>query len=235
MGLEDQLPKGQFDIQGDIAFLHAAGVLKWLLEDRTTRKHILWGTDAYRERGPEYARDQEMEIGQITGENNGLLKTRAQKAAEQQTERTRQHAEVFTPAWICRKMNDQADQEWFGRENVFFREDRTPTERIDFKRKSWRKYTAQHMFQNVDSYVSRVPIRQFFFRILKKFFRLKKNSFLKWQVCLCPYESRLPLLCTTALKGGLTEKRAHDIITIVIELRGGWYAKETNDDKGSDD
>ena len=130
----------QFDIQGDIAFLHAAGVLKWLLEDRTTRKHILWGTDAYRERGPEYARDQEMEIGQITGENSGLLKTRAQKAAEQRTERTRQHAEVFTPAWICRKMNDQADQEWFGRENVFFREDGTPSERIGFKRKSWRKY-----------------------------------------------------------------------------------------------
>ena len=130
----------QFDIQRDIAFLHAAGVLKWLLEDRTTRKHILWGTDAYRERGPEYARDQEIEIGQITGENSSLLKTRAQKAAEQQTERTRQHAEVFTPAWICQMMNDQADREWFGQENVFFLPDGTPTERVDFKRKSWKRY-----------------------------------------------------------------------------------------------
>ncbi len=130
----------QFDIQGDIAFLQWAGVLKQLLKDRTTSRHILWGTDAYGSRGPEYARDQEMEIGQIVGENLGLLKTRAQKAAEQQTERTRQHAEVFTPAWICRMMNDQADREWFGRENVFFLPDGTPTERVDFKRKSWKRY-----------------------------------------------------------------------------------------------
>ena len=130
----------QFDIQGDIAFLQRAGVLKLLLKDRTTGRHILWGTDAYGLRGPEYARDQEIEIGQIVGENLGLLKTRAQKAAEQQTERTRQHAEVFTPAWICRMMNDQADSEWFGREEVFFRKDGTPTERVDFKRKSWKRY-----------------------------------------------------------------------------------------------
>ena len=130
----------QFDIQGDIAFLQRAGVLKQLLKDRTTGRHIMWGTDAYGSRGPEYARDQEMEIGQITGENSGLLKTRAQKAAEQQTERTRQHAEVFTPAWICQMMNDQADREWFGRENVFFLPDGTPTERVDFKRKSWKRY-----------------------------------------------------------------------------------------------
>ena len=140
MGTEGQLPNRQFDIQGDIAFLQAAGVLKSLLTDKTTGRHILWGTEAYADKGPEYARDQEMEIGQIVGENLGLLKTRAQKAAEQQTERTRQHAEVFTPAWICRMMNDQADSEWFGREEVFFRKDGTPTERVDFKRKSWKRY-----------------------------------------------------------------------------------------------
>lgn len=130
----------QFDIQGDIAFLQRAGVLKQLLKDRTTGRHILWGTDAYADKGLEYARDQEIEIRLITGENSGLLKTRAQKAAEQQTERTRQHAEVFTPAWICQMMNDQADREWFGRENVFFLPDGTPTERVDFKRKSWKRY-----------------------------------------------------------------------------------------------
>ena len=140
MGTEGQLPNKQFDIQGVIAFLHGAGVLKSLLVDKSTGRHILWGTDAYADRGPEYARDQEIEIGLITGENSGLLKTRAQKAAGQQSERTRQHAEVFTPAWICRMMNDQADREWFGREDVFFRKDGEPTERVDFKGKSWRKY-----------------------------------------------------------------------------------------------
>lgn len=130
----------QFDIQGDLAFLHGAGVLKSLLADKSTGRHILWGTDAYADRGPEFSRDQEMEIGQIVGENLGLLKTRAQKAAEQQTERTRQHAEVFTPVWICRMMNDQADAEWFGREEVFFRKDGEPTERVEFQKKSWKRY-----------------------------------------------------------------------------------------------
>ena len=62
------------------------------------------GNGRIRGQGPEYAQDQETEIGLITGKASGLLKTRAQKAAEQQTERTRQHAEVFTPAWICRMM-----------------------------------------------------------------------------------------------------------------------------------
>ena len=140
MGTEGQLPKEQFDIQDDIAFLHAAGVLKSLLVDKSTGRHILWGTDAYADRGPEFSRDQEIEIGLITGENSGLLKTRAQKAAGQQSERTRQHAEVFTPAWICRMMNDHADREWFGREEVFFRKDGTLTERVDFKKKSWKRY-----------------------------------------------------------------------------------------------
>ncbi|MBQ9197919.1 MAG: Eco57I restriction-modification methylase domain-containing protein [Clostridia bacterium] len=130
----------QFDIQSDIAFLHSVGVLEAMLEDRTTKRHILWGTDAYAARGPEYARDQEIEIGLITGENSGILKTRAQKAAEQQSERTRQHAEVFTPAWICRIMNDHADREWFGREEIFFRQDGEPTERVEFKKKSWKRY-----------------------------------------------------------------------------------------------
>ena len=130
----------KFDIQGDIAFLQRAGVLKLLLKDRTTGRHILWGTDAYGLRRPEYARDQEIEIGLITRAASGLLKTRAQKAAEQQSERTRQHAEVFTPAWICRMMNDQADTEWFGQEEVFFRKDGEPTERVDFKKKSWKRY-----------------------------------------------------------------------------------------------
>lgn len=138
----------QFDIQGDLAFLQAAGVLKSLLADKSTGRHILWGTDAYADKGPEYARDQEIEIGLITGENGGLLKTRAQKAAEQQTERTRQHAEVFTPAWICRMMNDQADTEWFGQEEVFFRKDGEPTERVDFKKKSWKRYVDSKRLEN---------------------------------------------------------------------------------------
>ena len=47
------------------------------------------------------------------------------KSLEKQAERTREKAEVFTPSWICNKMNNHCDAEWFGRENVF-NDDRFP-------------------------------------------------------------------------------------------------------------
>ena len=59
---------------------------------------------------------------------------------EQQSERTKQHAEVFTPLWVVQKMNDHADEVWFGCPNVFF-QDGTPTERVSFpKEKTWQSY-----------------------------------------------------------------------------------------------
>ena len=40
----------------------------------------------------------------ITGRNADVIKTRARKAMEQQSERIKQHAEVFTPQWVVQKM-----------------------------------------------------------------------------------------------------------------------------------
>ena len=55
----------------------------------------------------------------ITGINRDLLQPRIEKALSEQADRTKKHAEVFTPAWICNKMNNHCDTEWFGRDNVF--------------------------------------------------------------------------------------------------------------------
>lgn len=52
-----------------------------------------------------------------------MLIPRVSKSLEQQAERTRKKAEVFTPSWICNKMNNHCDEEWFGRPNVFNTED----------------------------------------------------------------------------------------------------------------
>ena len=59
---------------------------------------------------------------------------------EQRTERTRQHAEVFTPLWIVKKMNDVADVEWFGRKDGFYK--LTDEGKIAFtnKQKHWKLY-----------------------------------------------------------------------------------------------
>lgn len=104
-------------IQDEILRLHAMGLLKLLLRDKTTKQNIIWATDAYQGLGAEYKRDKEIKPELITGENSGVIKNRARKALEQQTERTRRHAEVFTPLWICKRMNNTADEGWFSEDN----------------------------------------------------------------------------------------------------------------------
>ncbi len=101
-------------IQDELRRLNDLGLLEGLLADKTTGGNILWGTDAYSELGPAYGQEQEMRAELITGERAGLLKNRAAKAQEQQSERTRQLGEVFTPRWVCAKMNDYLDGEWSG-------------------------------------------------------------------------------------------------------------------------
>lgn len=128
------------NIGDDILLLQSLKLLKKLLVDKTTKKNIMWATDAYKGKSGDYERNKEMTEALITGRNADVIKTRARKAMEQQSERTKQHAEVFTPLWIVQKMNDHADEVWFGCPNVFF-QDGTPTERVSFpKEKTWQSY-----------------------------------------------------------------------------------------------
>lgn len=128
------------NIGDDILRLQSLKLLKKLLVDKTTKKNIMWATDAYKGKSGDYERNKEMTEALITGRNADVIKTRARKAMEQQSERTKQHAEVFTPLRIVHKMNDHADEVWFGCPNVFF-QDGTPTERVSFpKEKTWQSY-----------------------------------------------------------------------------------------------
>lgn len=112
------------------------GLLDRLLADKTTKAHILWGTDAYETRGPEYRRNHQMTPALITGENADVIKTRARKALEQQTERTRRHAEVFTPLSLCARMISAADAAWFGTTDKFLSD-----QPVRFtKKKTWKHY-----------------------------------------------------------------------------------------------
>ena len=128
------------NIGDDILRLQSLKLLGKLLVDKTTKKNIMWATDAYKGKSGDYERNKEMTEALITGRNADVIKTRARKAMEQQSERTKQHAEVFTPLRIVQKMNDHADEVWFGCPNVFF-QDGTPTERVSFpKEKTWQSY-----------------------------------------------------------------------------------------------
>ena len=127
------------NIQDDILRLHAMGLLDRLLADKATRGNILWATDVYAKLGEWYSPGNEIRPQRITGDNSDLIKTRARRAMEQRTERTRQHAEVFTPLWVVKKMNDFADEQWFGRKDGIYKY--TDEGKIYFsKQKHWKLY-----------------------------------------------------------------------------------------------
>lgn len=128
------------NIGDDILKLRSLKLLNKVLIDKTTRKNILWATDAYKESGKAYNRNREITQDLITGRNADVIKTRARKAMEKQSLRTKQHAEVFTPLWIVKKMNDHADEVWFEHADVFF-QGNEPTEHIEFPpEKTWQQY-----------------------------------------------------------------------------------------------
>ncbi|MCX4380046.1 MAG: restriction endonuclease subunit M, partial [Lachnospiraceae bacterium] len=120
-------------------------VLPILLQDKTTKKNIIWATSSYEQFGNQYADDKQITIEALTGLNPILLQPRIMKTMEQQQARTKVHAEVFTPAWICNKMNNYCDEEWFYRKNVFnILQDKQwdiTQERILFPpNKTWKQY-----------------------------------------------------------------------------------------------
>lgn len=94
-------------------------LLPVLLQDKSTKKNIIWATDTYTYRGIGYNDTDPILESQLTGINALNLQPRISKTIEEQQDRTRKKAEVMTPVWLCNKMNNYADEEWFKRENVF--------------------------------------------------------------------------------------------------------------------
>lgn len=119
--------------------------LNILLKDKTTKKNIIWATKSYESFGTQYSDDKQITVEAITGLNSIMIQPRIMKAMEQQQERTKNRAEVFTPSWICNQMNNYCDEEWFGRKDVFNIEKEKSweaiTEKIMFpKNKTWKQY-----------------------------------------------------------------------------------------------
>lgn len=118
---------------------------KILLKDKATKQNIIWATSSYENLGYEYSDKSLIQTNLISGINKWIVQPRIQKSIEQQQHRTRTKAEVFTPAWICNKMNNLCDEQWFGKPSVFNTETdnswQTNTEKIIFtSNKSWQEY-----------------------------------------------------------------------------------------------
>lgn len=92
-------------------------VLDTLLKDRSTGKNIIWATDP-----PEELQtvmyEPVTDKSQITTQQLGLthyevVLPRMMKQTDTQQQRTRKKGEVFSPAWVCNKMNNALDADWF--------------------------------------------------------------------------------------------------------------------------
>lgn len=93
-------------------------VLPILLQDKSTKKHIIWATDPPVDVGEDVTDKSQITVEQLIKAPDAI-QPRIQKELETQQERTKKKGEVFTPAWICNLMNNHCDEEWFGRKNVF--------------------------------------------------------------------------------------------------------------------
>lgn len=95
------------------------GVLPILLQDKTMRRNIIWATSSYAYLGEYYRDNGQMTLTAVKSMSEDVIQPRILKAQSEQQKRTRSHAEVFTPAWICNQMNNHLDEDWFGRNDVF--------------------------------------------------------------------------------------------------------------------
>lgn len=117
-----------------------------LLKDHTTQQNIYWATDSYAELGEDFTFYAPITLDKITSyiSDEGVVVTkeqydtiikqtpeardryqemirpRAVKSKREQTQRAKDKAEVFTPAWICNAQNNLIDEAWFGRKDGLF-------------------------------------------------------------------------------------------------------------------
>lgn len=133
------------------SFVRCVGVGECLIHVLVSRKNIIWGTDSFSKFGDKYGVRAQMSVDAIQNEGvSDLLQPRVFRNVEVQKKRTKNKAEVFTPAWVCNKMNNYLDADWFGRDGVFNTEDEdengvktwvTRSGRIDVTGdKSWEDY-----------------------------------------------------------------------------------------------
>ncbi|MCH4238916.1 MAG: restriction endonuclease subunit M [Oscillospiraceae bacterium] len=139
--------KASIDISENEILKYGESLLSILLFDRTTRRNIIWGTTDYESLGEAYKAQFPITADLITGENQDIIQPRIYKGKTNQTSRTKDKAEVFTPSWMCNEQNNLIDKSWFGREGVFNIQKNkkwaSTHEHIEFEdkpRKRWKDY-----------------------------------------------------------------------------------------------
>ena len=108
MSNKDESPQ-LIDIREDDLLAISKDVLDTLLRDHTTGKNIFWATHDYEALGSEYDYHSEIQPHLITGEHGMVIRPRVLKSKEEQTDRAKDMAEVFTPSWVVKMMVDYVE------------------------------------------------------------------------------------------------------------------------------
>jgi hypothetical protein len=74
---------------------------------------------AYTENGRRISKKEHIIEELLKGFGFDIIQLRVSRFLEEQSEHTKTKTKAFTSSWICSKINNQCDLEWFGRENVF--------------------------------------------------------------------------------------------------------------------
>ena len=137
------------DIREDDLLGLSPEVLASLLRDHTTGRNIFWATHDYEALGSMFDYHSEILPELITGKNGMVIRPRVLKSKENQADRSKDMAEVFTPSWVCNAQNNLVDEAWFGRKDVFNIEDidnhtwQYNPDKIEFPEgKTWRDYVC---------------------------------------------------------------------------------------------
>lgn len=108
MSNKDESPQ-LIDIREDDLSDMSPEVLATLLRDHTTGRNIFWATHDYEALGTMYDYHSQILPELITGEHGMVIRPRVLKSKEQQNDRVKDMAEVFTPSWVVKKMVDYVD------------------------------------------------------------------------------------------------------------------------------
>ncbi len=114
--MKQEIDTPRIDIREDY-LLKNDDLLNILLQDKTTGINILWATDSYDSNGHLFAPTAHITTDLITGALGSLIQPRALKSKTEQTYRTRDKAEVFTPLTIVKQMNEACDNKLVTKNN----------------------------------------------------------------------------------------------------------------------
>lgn len=84
-------------------------LLDILLLNRTTGRNIIWATDSYVKFGKGFRPKDRIKPELVTGVYGKLIQPRAAKSLQEQRQRTKDKAEVFTPLRVVKQMNVMVD------------------------------------------------------------------------------------------------------------------------------